>query len=201
MGQFPSSIEKKLLDTYIIVFEPIFGLREATNTVKGYIEQAKKNAKESGRDRFPLNYGDTMLRKYSIDEKIKNRIDELKKEGVKDEDIRNWWNMHYLEREMILLVDKHFRLVGLINSLKKFGDKDIASQDVRKYFPIYGNYKNTSTTTGDDKPLPSELKDRVNKYMERKQNQDPYRTKFKRMIKSFTSFNALIRSEIRNGDL
>ena len=53
--------------------------------------------------------------------------------------------------------------------------------------------------TDEDKPLPFELKDRVNKYIERRTREGA--ESYKRDINRSSSFNALVRQEIRAGRL
>jgi hypothetical protein len=48
-----------------------------------------------------------------------------------------------------------------------------AAKEVKKYFPIFGDPDDTSTSSGDDRPLPCELKDRINIYIQKKGTNRP----------------------------
>lgn len=62
----------------------------------------------------------------------------------------------------------------------------------------YYLYTNTKGIKGDDRPLPYELKKRVNEYIGKRMS-DPI--EYKRNIETSSSFNALIRKEIKSGNL
>ena len=196
MGLFSSSIEKQLVQSYIMTIEPFIGIKEARKHAKKYMQMAKTNAKKNRGNKLPTNYGDVLCDKYLSDEKIKTQIDMLKKEGVIEEDIRQFWNMHYLVREMATVTNDQSRVVGFLNAFEKYGDKIAAEWDVRKHFPIYGDYNNLKL--GDDRPLPPELTDRINLYIEKRKTDN---FQFKKDIEKSSTFNTLIREEIRAGNL
>lgn len=108
--------------------------------------------------------------------------------------------MHDLERRMMLAVDNISRL-ALFKKLRQENgfDEKASAERVRKSFPIFGDPDDTIHTTGDDRPLPYELKNRVNIYVERRSLTD--QVKFKREIEESSTVNVLIRKEIKNGNL
>ena len=57
-------------------------------------------------------------------------------EGVKEKDIKKYWNMNYLEREIAIVFNDHIRIVGFLNSVEEFENTEDANNDVRKHFPI-----------------------------------------------------------------
>jgi hypothetical protein len=69
--------------------------------------------------------------------------------------------------------------------------------EFRKMAPIYGLPKDVPKLVGDDKPLPIELKDRINIYNIKRAADAP--EEYKNEVKRFSSFNAFIRSEIKKG--
>ncbi|MBX4206600.1 hypothetical protein KW784_02335, partial [Candidatus Parcubacteria bacterium] len=69
---------------------------------------------------------------------------------------------------------------------------------VAKHHPVFGNPEDISHGQGDDRPLPEELKDRINIYVEK---QGLGNSEFKKKIDSTSTFNALVRQEIRNGNI
>lgn len=76
---------------------------------------------------------------------------------------------------------------------------DEAAIQIRKFYPIYGDSNDTTHTTGDDRPLPYELKDRIDVYIEKrvKENSEKYKSE----VQQSSTFNALIRKEIKAGNL
>jgi hypothetical protein len=201
MGKFSSQVEKKLeksfLEMYVVQgFSKSFALK----TVKMMLEKAKLESKKEGTANLPPNYGDFLLDKKD-DPKIKSMLDKVRREGANDNDIRTWWNLHDLERRMVVADDDISRLrvfhIRLGDGLKK----EEAAARVRKYFAMYGDPEDTSVTQVDDRPLPYELKDRVNIYLEKKNRIDPFGKEFKEEIEASSTFNALVRKEIKKGNL
>jgi len=70
---------------------------------------------------------------------------------------------------------------------------------LRKHRAIFGNPDDITDITGKDRPLPYELKDRINIYIENKSQKEP--EQFKKDIEKSSSFNALIRKEIKKGNI
>jgi hypothetical protein len=65
--------------------------------------------------------------------------------------------------------------------------------------PPFTDPDNTTYTKGDDRPLPCELKNRIDIYIEKRAQTDP--EKYKKEIEQSSTFNALIRKEIRAGNI
>jgi hypothetical protein len=108
--------------------------------------------------------------------------------------------MHDLERRMMTKMDEWFRYSLYIKLTKEDGlNEQEALKRLRKVKPIFGNPDDTTHTTGEDRPLPYELKDRINIYTIKKQQTEP--EKIKRDIEKSSSFNALIRKEIKKGNI
>ncbi len=70
---------------------------------------------------------------------------------------------------------------------------------VAKRFPIYGDPDHLVLGTEDDRPLPFELKWRVNRFMAENANTDP--VEFQVEVEASTSLNALLRRAVRQGKL
>ena len=77
-------------------------------------------------------------------------------------------------------------------------DKEVARR-IRQSEAHYGDPEDTEHTTDDDRPLPYELMNRVNSYVERRMSTDP--EKFLLEIHGRSTFNAMVRREIRDGNL
>ena len=156
---------------------------------------------------MPDNYGDVILGQAvckdphlnKLAEMIRYNIPKKKAEGVKDQDIRLAWNLNDVERRMMEAEDDLNRMAGFIGRLGLGDTPEKAAESGRKHFPMYGDPANTRLTTGDDRPLPFELRIRINDYMVKRIANDP--EKFKTEVEQSTTFNALIRREIRAGKL
>ncbi len=108
--------------------------------------------------------------------------------------------MHELERKMMLKFDDIIKY----SSYKRLRDEEDfneeeASKEVRKFHVIYGDPDDTTHTVGDDRPLPEELKDRINIYIIKKSTTD--REKYKKEIEGSSTLNALLRKEIKKGNI
>ena len=193
-----SDIEKKLEDMYVAVFQMKMGMSasEAKGAFRDMLKQEKEKSVREGTSKLPQNFGDMMLEQESTNEKMKSMLAKKRREGVRDEDIRWWWNMHDLERRMIVAFSDVMKL-ATYNKLREengLSEKE-AIKRLGKAFPIFGNPEDTTHTTGEDRPLPSELRDRIDIYVEKRTQADP--EKLKKDVEESSTFNALIRREIK----
>ena len=188
--------EKALLDLYVQQFQKM-GIPESSKMAENLLDEAIREAKKVA---LPPNAGDKILEKEKTDENTHKVLEKKRREGVRDEDIKWWWNLDNVERMMMLKVDEFHRLALHIKCRQDDGlSVERAAEQVRKHHPIFGNPEDTTHTQGDDRPLPEELKDRINIYIENQfiNNSE----KFKKEIEQSTTFNALVRKEIRAGKL
>lgn len=115
------------------------------------LDESIKESKNDGLYYLPQNFGDILTGKISInDPKIeeivrpfRKHVQEVKQEGVTDEDVRFWLNLHEVERRIVAKVDDFNRLPVFIDELTKHGDPKRAMDQVRKWHPIYGVPKDT----------------------------------------------------------
>jgi len=192
-----SDIEKQLEALYVPMFQTMKGmtLTQAKSTFRDMIKKAKEESLKEGTSKFPQNFGDILLEKESTNPHFKSMLTKKRSEGVRDEDIRWWWNMHDLERRM-MIEDDNWSGFALFLKLKEDGlSEEEAGKRIKKSRPIFGNPDDTSTSTGEDRPLPFEFKDRMNIYIQKRSQTDI--EKLKNEIAESSSFNALIRKEIR----
>ena len=203
-----NQVESELLDLYTQMCSNFDGMTssDAKEMASNMLDKAIKASKDEGTYELPNNFGDILLG-YStsgddnINEfviKIQNTFQAIKKDGVSDEDIRLWWNMYDVERKMSQLQDDNAKFEMFLNTISQGGDKNKASEKIKKYHPIYGDPNDTSNSNGDDRPIPLELKNRVNEYIQ-KRILEP--EKYKKDIEKSSSFNALIRREIKDKNL
>ncbi len=197
-----SETEKRLEPQYVAFFRESMSMPEeiAREVFKAFVEDQKEAAHREGTDRFPEMFGDVLLEREKTDEKVREAFAPKRAEGVTDEDIALWWNMHDLERRMICKVDEMNRIL-LFEKLVK--DNSVSEAEaalmVAKRFPIYGDPDHLVLGTEDDRPLPFELKWRVNRFMAEKANTDP--VEFHAEVEASTSLNALLRRAVRQGKL
>lgn len=201
--------EKVLLNDCSQIMSNMFGLSsaDAKKIAEDTLDRAIEASKKEGTYYLPENLGDIILGDAGSDnptikkiaESIRQKLPRIKKEGVREEDVRWWWNLNDIERHMMLKEDENAREVLFIDRLQKDDLPDKAAEKVRKFHLMYGDPDDTSLTTGDDRPLPYELKDRINNYIQKRMDENS--EKYKNDIEQSSTFNALIRKEIKAGNL
>jgi len=197
-----SDIKKQLESLYVPIFQMMMGmpLSQAKSTFHDLYSQAENEAKAEGSINLPVNLGDILLEQESTRQETKAMLSKRRREGVRDEDIRWWMNRHELDRKMMTKVDDISKLALFKKSMEEDRlSEEEAAKKVKQYFPIFGDPDDTSTSSGNDRPLPFELKDRINIYIQRRSQTDP--EKYKEEIVESLSFNALIRKEIKKGNV
>lgn len=200
-GSSPESdVEKSLEDLYMQMFQSNLGMSysQSKATVNNMLKEVKEESRKEGTLHIPS--GDFMLKNEGNDPMFKDLFDKRRKEGVRDEDIRWWWNLHDYEKRMMGKVDQlhQFALFQKYMEVDKLtSNKSIKL--VRKYHPFYGDFQDTTDVGGDDRYLPWELKNRVNIYVEKRSKSD--KNNFKKDIDNSSSFNSLVRKEIQDGNL
>lgn len=204
MGSFDSSsdIVEQLEDTYVRVLQKIMGLSlsEAKSTVSDMLNRAKEESLKEGTSNLSKNYGDMLLERENTDENIKSMLIKKRNEGVRDDDIKWWWNMHDLERRMMIEIDAAKIFATFQKLTKEFNVvEEKALKIIRKSHPIFGNPGDTSDAIGEDRPLPYELMDRINIYIEKMWHADS--EKCKKEVEKSSTLNALIRKEIKQGNI
>jgi len=172
--------------------------REASSLVKRMIADVKTDIARYVKQPKPPT-GDELLAKAQYDENLRARLSILRNEGVSDEDLRWWHNMTDLSRGMILQDDIFHHVTFTHGQAANGKTAEEGLKLVPTYFPIYGNPTDESKFKGDDRPLPIELKNRVNAYNISMTAQDPEGHKMR--IERSTSFNALVRQAIKAGRL
>jgi len=164
-------------------------------------EGAKQLSIENGTAILPILFGDYILEKEKKGEKLSLNLNlnKIRSEGVTDEDIRNWYNIIDIKRKAMIKEDEFFRFKAFVNFRKKGMTEDEAMRETRKINPFYGDPDDETNMSGEDRPLPYELKLRVNDYDEKMRNNNP--ESYKKKMEQFTSYNALIRKELESGNI
>lgn len=196
-----SDYERQLEDTHAQMFQSMMGIpaSEARRTARDMIRDAKEELKRSDAANLPRDYGDQLLQRESTDPSVKEQFAGKRQEGVTDADIRWWWNLPAIERVLMEKVDGLQRYAICVKQSGESHTPEQAAVALRKVHPMYGDPADTSETTGDDRPLPYELKDRVNAYIRKRMQDDP--ATYKKDIAKSSTFNALIRRGIRSGQI
>lgn len=215
MGLFNNynDTEKQLLEHYVQFFITM-GLPDAKKTAKEMLNKAIDESKEARTYYLPSNFGDIILGNEKAENPNIEKVAEIfrkvlpvkRAEGVKDEDIRWWWNLNDVERRMMLKVDEFHKLTLFIEARKSGKSVEEAGKIMWEAHPMY--------TEGDpnikpaeaplelkqkDYRLPIELKDRINIYIEERAKDNP--EKIKEELKQFSTFNAFVRNEIKAGKI
>ena len=191
--------EKQLLKTYTrVLVSSGMSRGEARKQVKQAIEDCKEAGREEGWTETPDDLGDQILKRADEgDEQASRIVEKARKEGATDEDIRRWWNMSDLRRRMICWAeDTCVRMPMYVTATRHGLSEEEATEKVRQYFPVYGDPDDEDEDTGEDRPLPHELRERIERYRRAHHNEDR-RSK----LEGYSSYNALVRDEIRSGNL
>jgi len=197
-----TSLEKALKEQYVPIFQNMMGLSrvKARQTFEQLYARVLKDAEKEDTLSLPARLGDFLLERESADKKVSEVLAKKRKEGVKDEDIRWWWNMPDLARRMMVKVDEVFLYSMYLKFTKEEGlAPEDANEKLRRVRPVFGNPDDVSYAKGQDRPLPDELRDKVNKFFLEKGQKDP--DGLKDGAEACTSFNAYIRKELKAGNI
>ena len=194
-------IKKSLEKTYIPQLMDVMeiSLPQAQVNFLKLLEQAKQESIDLKTSKLPENYGRVLLAKEKKDLHIEAMLASRRKEGVTDEDILWWWNLHDLERRMMLKVDEQRRTTRYLRFRQAGLSKGEAGEQVRRFFPTYGDPDERSEVSAEHNHLPPELKRRIDRYINERSHSDM--DAFKRDMELALTFNALVRKEIQNGGL
>lgn len=155
------------------------------------MDDAIQEAKAAGTYDLPVDLGDRLLAKERTDPLA---LSGLREEGIRDEDIRWWWNMTEVGRLVMKRSDSATRLGAFAELVRDRGlDPVAAGRALRKILVMYGDPSVDSVATGEDRNLPYELRQRVTEFF----TQD--RVGANKAARQFSSLNAFVRDRIRNG--
>lgn len=200
MGLFgfgKSAVEKGLIELYAGTLQAMHGMYgpQARKVAKEWVQMARQQAEQDGT--LELDY-DAYMRFANAVPEARERLAAKREDGVTDEDLQLWFGFHDLERRMIVIEDNASRIAFFLGKCEAGLSDERAAEEMRKAKPIYGDPTDTEQTKGDDRPLPVELKDRVNRWsMKQFATLDP--DAIQKLVAGYSSFNALIRKEIRAG--
>ena len=196
-----SDLERELENQYVHTLH-LMGLSppEARRAFWHLLNEIKKESLEAGAAALPKDFGDRLLERELIDDRVKALLEKKRAEGVTDHDIRWWWNMSHLERALMAKLDQLNRHVLLRQFIEEHElSPEEAAKKLRTYDPLFGEVDEAPTGSPDDQPLPYELKERVRRYVQRRAILDA--AALTRDIEDSSSFNQLVRKELKRGNL
>jgi hypothetical protein len=201
VGEKNGSLEKQCEELYSNFFVSIgYTEEQAREEVRNVIAECKAKAKKDGWEKLPDKFGDWLLENAKLGNILAVKIvEKARRNSAKDEDISNYWNMKEWERRLMIWHDNMFRHAAF-NKLEDEGlSEDLAIKKLNKSFPYYGDPDDTTICSGEDRPLPFEIKYRVNSYMEKCgfSNLEEIEAK----LRNYSSVNAFIREEMMKGVL
>ncbi len=197
-------VEKEVEELYSrIMFQEGTGMtqKQARVSVREAIALCKAQSIKEGTASLPNDYGDLLLKATeSGDPDSKTIVDKARNEGATDDDIREYWNLPDLMRRMVHWSENVFRVSFTMGQWDHDLSKNEAAIQIRKAFPMYGDPADVHVTSGEDRPLPQELRGRVDRWRMRIINERGG-DRLKAQLEKYSSFNALVREEIRRGNL
>lgn len=167
----------------------------ADNILDGLIEESEIEFHEG----ISPYFGDTLLSGEKTDASIRTMLGRKRIESVNDNDIRWLWNMPADERLMLIITDNFFKSYSYTQYRTQGFTEQEAKCKLYKRFPYYGELDSDATLSGDDRPLPWELKDRINTYGIKRGKTDY--EQYEKDMDASSSFNALVRKEIKEGKI
>ena len=188
--------EEELEELYFSLFRSTIAMNdgEIRSLVRTMIRRAKEQARRERTNCLPVDHGERLLIRELVEDEVRAEMALRRADGVTDSDIRWWWNMPDLERRLLLATDDISRIAAIKAFMDQGHDEDDAVARMRKLHPIYGR---SIETTGEDRALPCELKERVNIWTKRRIMED--QENFNAEMEAATTFNALVRGAIRRG--
>ena len=196
-----SDPERQLENEYVHTLH-LMGLPppEARRAFWQILNEIKKESLETGAATLPKDFGDRLLERELVDDRVKALLETKRAEGVSDHDIRWWWNRSHLERALMAKLDQLNRLLLLSQFFEeqKLSPEE-ATKKLRTYDPLFGEVDEAPTDSPDDRPLPYELKERVRRYVQKRAILEA--AALTREIEDSSSFNHLVRKELKRGNL
>ena len=196
------AVEDRLLAEHIAMFQ-LMGesLQEATAIANSWLAQAKDASIKAGTDDLPENFGEVLLSIEATDERVRVMLFKARRDGATDSDVRFWWNMPDLERRMIDQGDNLNKMSLYLHLRDNKGrSPEEAARHCRSRHPYFGDIDSEWYGSVEDRLLPYELKFRIISWIQ-KWATPARKDEMNAMVAEATSFNALVRQQIRLGKL
>ena len=196
-GKRRPPLEARLIKKYTAVLAAQGLGSSAREMAEQWLAQAIQESEAQG---TAVVDADFYLKAAASRPEVAAKLDAKRRDGVTESDICWWWNLPDIERRMIELSDDAARIALYLFKRDQGLSAEEAGVEVRRFMPVWGDPTDTSRWQGDDRPLPQELHARCDDWIN-KQRFNPEGEEFKRRLTAFSSCNALIRAEIRDGRL
>lgn len=189
---------RRLRECYVPVLQKFgFTMTEANSWFDDMLQQITMDCRNSGADQMPPNFGDYLLEHESSDPQIGKKLRAKRSDGVRDSDIRWWWNMSVVERGLLMKMDEVAHTALFLQKKEEEKTAEEAAKILWKFHPQFGDPEQGEEVSQEDRPIPFELKKRVAAFTEERMARDA--AQFAKEIESCSSFNALVRSAIAKG--
>lgn len=150
---------------YVSVFEAMgVPSTEAKRIFEVFFSQVIDEATAQGSIGLPRDAGSRLLAMEKHDPSVREMLAAKRSDGVRDQDILWWWGLHDVERRLIKKMDDWFRGATFIKSREEGLSEEAAATKVRSCYPMYGDPRDEQHSSGENRPLPDELHDRINRF-------------------------------------
>lgn len=175
----------------------------AKKIVKSIIKAAKSKQREEGTTTLPKDVLNLIMAGQAFHKVPAGYREQLLAEGVTDDDIRWWWTLPDLSRWALFYWEEHNCVAMRLWQMEKGLESEEAAREMTKHLATYRfgvSYEAAPVFIGENKRLPIEIKDRVDKYIENWRLADRGE-EFKKEFLRYSSFNAFVREKMRAGEL
>jgi uncharacterized membrane protein YhaH (DUF805 family) len=192
-------VEQRVINDLVEVHQAVgMSIMQAQHAAKEIVRIAKEELLEQGVDQevfYLEGNGNKFLELAQTDPSVRAHLFSLRRHGVTDEDIRNWHNLSFFEKAVMLNTDKAIMAANVRNLVRRGYEHDEALLRVLKHHATFTD--DPTKIVNRDSFLPTELKPRVNEYRNKRLLDSP--DGFGLELDSYSSFNALIRDKQQNG--
>ncbi len=175
-----------------------FSPQAASQIFNNLFEEALEEIRKDGTI-FRANYGDMLLKLEARGDQEAHKFLMFRREvGVCDDDIRRWWNIDEIARRLIVKISDLEIAKEFKKEIVEGKSEADAMDEVSKVYPLFLAPEDQQCPPSSlGAFLPPELRFKVEDYLERRKKD----VDFDSDIEKYPSMNALIRDEIRKGNL
>ncbi len=169
------------------------------STVREMVQEALKRASRQTPSLSGKGAGQQLLRLGAESPELQHYVKVCRDDGVHDDDFELWWSLHEVERQMVILDDERWTAHALVLEYKRSGELERAADRVARHRVSYRSFlapPAPAEPQGEDRHLPYELKDRVNRWIEGQE-----RRPGPLFPPQSSSANAYIRHLVRKGEI
>ncbi len=189
---------ERISNAYIEMYRQM-GDPTPESTIREMVREALKRASHQTPSLSGEGAGQQLLRLAAQSPELQHYIKACREDGVRDEDFEVWWSMHEYERQMVILADEQFSVHAMVAETGRLGERERAADSVLRSRVFYRSPlapPAPEEPQGEDRHLPYELKDRVNRWIEKQMRQPG-----SLFPQESSSANAYIRHLVRKGEV